>query len=218
MTARLLRMIREVQPAGPYRVAGWSFGGVLAYEIASQLVGQNETVEFVGLIDTAAPAYFRAVDAMPEMADSVDGDGDAELEAYVARLRAEGMLRDHVTVPQFREMREQRRVNVQALREFDPRPLPVAVHLFPARENPLEDLSHLWRDLLPERALQVTFVPGTHSSMMDPPNVAVLGEALSRGLDAAASRRAPGAEPGRHGAPVPGAAGASPIAPEPGAG
>ena len=39
--------------------------------------------------------------------------------------------------------------------------------------------------MLPERSLQVTPVPGTHLSMMVPPNAAVLGEALSRGLERA---------------------------------
>jgi arthrofactin-type cyclic lipopeptide synthetase C len=52
MATRMLRMIREVQPAGPYRLAGWSFGGVLAYEIAVQLEGADEVVEFVGLLDS----------------------------------------------------------------------------------------------------------------------------------------------------------------------
>ncbi len=45
-------MIRAVQPHGPYRVAGWSLGGTLAYEIAVQLIGADEDVEFVGLFDT----------------------------------------------------------------------------------------------------------------------------------------------------------------------
>ena len=51
MAAKLRQVIRAIQPVGPYRVAGWSFGGKLAYEIARQLVGEDETVEFVGLID-----------------------------------------------------------------------------------------------------------------------------------------------------------------------
>ena len=200
MATRLLRMIREVQPAGPYRVAGWSFGGVLAYEVASQLIGQNETVEFVGMLDTYPPAYFRALPPMdaanadeigrgegsPETAGSVDGDGDADMEAYVARMRAEGKLPGHVTVPQFREMRNRGRVNDQAVRGYDPPPLPVVVHHFSAQESPMVDEpSRGWRDLLPEGSLQVTPVPGTHQSMMDPPNAAVLGEALSRGLERA---------------------------------
>ena len=61
MATRLVRMIREVQPSGPYRVAGWSFGGVLAYEVASQLIGQDEIVEFVGMIDSYHPVRAGAV-------------------------------------------------------------------------------------------------------------------------------------------------------------
>jgi len=55
LATRLLGVMRSVQPEGPYRLAGWSFGGLLAYEIAMQLVGQDEEVEFVGLIDTDLP-------------------------------------------------------------------------------------------------------------------------------------------------------------------
>jgi amino acid adenylation domain-containing protein len=192
MAARLVRMIREVQPAGPYRVAGWSFGGVLAYEIAAQLIRQGETVEFVGLIDTFAPAFFRDENALPATGAPADGEDDAALEAYVAQLRAEGRLRDHVTLPQFREMQERRRATVPALHAYDPPPLSVGVHLFPAQENQTEDASVRWRELLPEGALQVTPVPGNHSTMVDPPNTAVLGEALSRGLERA---RAAGTAP-----------------------
>jgi thioesterase domain-containing protein len=56
MAARLVPMIRAVQPRGPYRLAGWSFGGVLAYEIAVQLIGEDQAVEFVGLLDSYFPA------------------------------------------------------------------------------------------------------------------------------------------------------------------
>ncbi len=55
LATRLLQLMRSVQPQGPYRLAGWSFGGLLAYEIAIQLVGLDEEVEFVGLIDTYMP-------------------------------------------------------------------------------------------------------------------------------------------------------------------
>nr|WP_283818442.1 non-ribosomal peptide synthetase [Pseudomonas corrugata] len=55
MASRLVGIIRSVQPEGPYRLAGWSFGGVLAYETAIQLIGLDEKVEFVGLIDSYLP-------------------------------------------------------------------------------------------------------------------------------------------------------------------
>ncbi|MEE4149196.1 syringopeptin non-ribosomal peptide synthetase SypC, partial [Pseudomonas viridiflava] len=55
LATRLLGAMRSVQPHGPYRLAGWSFGGLLAYEIAIQLEGMDEEVEFIGLLDTYMP-------------------------------------------------------------------------------------------------------------------------------------------------------------------
>lgn len=45
-------MIKEVQRHGPYYLAGQSFGGLVAYEIASILTEQREDVAFVAMIDT----------------------------------------------------------------------------------------------------------------------------------------------------------------------
>ncbi|KAB0570175.1 non-ribosomal peptide synthetase [Pseudomonas palleroniana] len=55
LAARLVGLIRGLQPHGPYRIAGWSFGGVLAYEVAMQLLGLDESVAFLGLIDSYVP-------------------------------------------------------------------------------------------------------------------------------------------------------------------
>jgi thioesterase domain-containing protein len=55
MAQRMVGIIRSVQPHGPYRLAGWSFGGVLAHEVAQQLLGLDEPVEFIGMLDSYAP-------------------------------------------------------------------------------------------------------------------------------------------------------------------
>lgn len=52
MAAGMIRTMRNVQPVGPYRIAGWGAGGILAYEIAVQLIGEDQTVQFLALIDT----------------------------------------------------------------------------------------------------------------------------------------------------------------------
>ena len=57
MATRMIRMIRTVQPEGPYRIAGWSWGGILAYEIATQLIGDDALVEFLGNLDGAYFLY-----------------------------------------------------------------------------------------------------------------------------------------------------------------
>ena len=48
--------IRALRPQGPYRIAGYSFGGVLAYEIAKQLENSGAKVETVILYDIGNPA------------------------------------------------------------------------------------------------------------------------------------------------------------------
>jgi acyl transferase domain-containing protein/thioesterase domain-containing protein/acyl carrier protein len=52
MARHYIEQIRERQPHGPYFVAGHSFGGQVAYEIARQLSAQNEPMGLVGLLDT----------------------------------------------------------------------------------------------------------------------------------------------------------------------
>jgi amino acid adenylation domain-containing protein len=47
----LVRLLRQ-QPEGPYRLAGWSSGGLLALEVASRLERMGRTVATVALIDT----------------------------------------------------------------------------------------------------------------------------------------------------------------------
>ncbi len=47
--------MRSVQPTGPFRLGGWSLGGLFALEMASQLLQQGLTVEQLLLLDTAIP-------------------------------------------------------------------------------------------------------------------------------------------------------------------
>jgi thioesterase domain-containing protein len=54
MAAHYLREIRTVQPKGPYYLAGYCFGGNVAFELARQLEAGGEKVAFLGLLDSAA--------------------------------------------------------------------------------------------------------------------------------------------------------------------
>jgi len=60
MAACYLKQIRQVQACGPYKLAGWSLGGMIAYDLAHQLRSDGENVRFVGLIDTGSSRSLRA--------------------------------------------------------------------------------------------------------------------------------------------------------------
>jgi acetoacetyl-CoA synthetase len=51
MAAGYVEVVRALQPEGPYRIAGHSFGGLLAFEIARLLGEQGQEVDWLGLID-----------------------------------------------------------------------------------------------------------------------------------------------------------------------
>jgi len=76
----------------------------------------------------------------------------------------------------------------------------VAVHLFPARESGDPEPSRGWQATIPAAQLRVTPVPGTPLSMMQAPNAATLGAALSRAVGRAGEEAAPRSAAGR--APV----------------
>jgi thioesterase domain-containing protein/acyl carrier protein len=52
LAAHYIQEMRSLQPEGPYYLMGLSFGGVVAYEMAQQLVIQGQQVAFLGLLDT----------------------------------------------------------------------------------------------------------------------------------------------------------------------
>ncbi|MBP0903701.1 amino acid adenylation domain-containing protein [Mariniflexile gromovii] len=52
MAARYIESIMEVHPQGPYAVAGFSFGGVVAFEMARQLKEQGKTVSLIAALDS----------------------------------------------------------------------------------------------------------------------------------------------------------------------
>jgi thioesterase domain-containing protein len=55
MARHYLEALRVVQPEGPYRLGGWSFGSLVAFEMARQLSAQGQRVALLAVIDTPAP-------------------------------------------------------------------------------------------------------------------------------------------------------------------
>ena len=52
LATHYVKLISEEQRHGPYFLGGYSYGGLLAYEMASLLTEHNQRVDFVAMIDT----------------------------------------------------------------------------------------------------------------------------------------------------------------------
>ncbi|HXM22671.1 MAG TPA: amino acid adenylation domain-containing protein [Terriglobales bacterium] len=58
IATELVRCMREVQREGPYYIAGLCVNGVIAYEMARQLVAQGEEIALLVVFDAQNPAYY----------------------------------------------------------------------------------------------------------------------------------------------------------------
>jgi thioesterase domain-containing protein/acyl carrier protein len=56
MAEHYIKEIRSVQPVGPYFLGGFSAGGLVAYEMARQLVESGESVQFLALFESYVEA------------------------------------------------------------------------------------------------------------------------------------------------------------------
>ncbi|KAG5983621.1 NRPS protein [Claviceps digitariae] len=71
-----ISLMRAVQPQGPYHILGWSFGGILAMEMAQRLAHRGEHLGTVALID----AYFDVPGAVKEALGQNGDDEEEEKE------------------------------------------------------------------------------------------------------------------------------------------
>jgi thioesterase domain-containing protein len=91
-----LAKIRAIQPQGPYRLLGWSFGGYVAHEIAVRLQAAGDHVDFLGVLDIYPyVGYDDDVDDVTLFERLVQISGEDienhELAAYIAELDYDGI-------------------------------------------------------------------------------------------------------------------------------
>jgi thioesterase domain-containing protein len=80
--------MKTQQPAGPYRLIGYSYGGVVAYEMARILLARGEDVSSLMLLDSIAPSVMRFSDEITEIVDWFrELTGDVNLAIDLERLR-----------------------------------------------------------------------------------------------------------------------------------
>ncbi|MFG2918788.1 amino acid adenylation domain-containing protein [Kitasatospora sp. NPDC048298] len=181
---RYLRELRSELPDGPYLLAGWSFGGLVAFEMARLLEEQGNPPGFLGIIDAAAPA---------STGGSTDGpDHELDEQDALALLLHDAHARERLPqrarTEQLRRMARVLTTNGAAARRYrSTARLRTPIHLFtstgtdPALAGPAVVPAH-WRERT-HGALTVVEAPGNHHDMLSPPHVVPLADALSAILE-----------------------------------
>ena len=193
--------ILKHQAHGPYHLAGYSYGGVLVYEIAAQLRAAGEPVAFLALFDTENPARpGRAYSLAERLAVFKRAHAHLPPPARLARLLARGWqgIATHVTVRtekfcarlarcsrphSWLRTMHVREAHSQAMDAYRPRALDVPMVLFKTeavndKYNTPEDYG--WTGL--PSSLEIITVPGGHLDMFSSKHVIFLGQELAARL------------------------------------
>lgn len=193
IAAQLVHDIRAIQPHGPYSIAGWSLGGMVAWEIACILAGAGEPMGLLALLETS---YFLAL----------AGGEVTEQELCLYEAMTAERLKENVASwvnqdnGQVRALLRGASLLEALARRFRPKPYPGHAVLFrtetpdAVRTNAAQYLlmsessgeDYGWSNF--SRSLDIRYLPGSHAAFIDAPNALLLARQLSECLDQSQAR------------------------------
>ncbi len=211
LAAFYIKEMRTLQPNGPYFLAGVSFGGEVAFEMAQQLVAQGQKVAFLALLDSIRNSAIKNLptnDRLSAHLSKLLQRGPAYvLEKVNEKIKGpienldlclQGIyckFYQSIGRPLPEELQDftYRQLNTQASIAYIPQVYPGRVTLFKASEQAGTGSvsSYIEPELgwsgLAAGGLEIHDVLGDHLGMLKEPNVRVLSEKLKACLDKALS-------------------------------
>jgi thioesterase domain-containing protein len=187
MAERYLAAIRQVQPEGPYQLAGWSFGGKVALEMAQQVKKGGESVALLAIIDARlySTRFATFWHGFRVFLTSMLPHLGPYLSDYL-RLRSahpeqakpgEESRRPSFKTSEFKRLLKVFQANVRADSRYRPQRYPGQVALFKAATRH-SDSTWGWGDIA-ANGVELHQIPGHHMNVLRPPQVQILAQKLS---------------------------------------
>jgi amino acid adenylation domain-containing protein len=199
MAAHYLPEIRRIQPHGPYRLGGYSLGGMVALEMAQLLIAEGETAVSVVLFDTfcnrdrrvkhnsnsvgcKSNSWSERLSDLWTRAQETVGEEKWGLLARWRTTVKDGIYRrvSHMSLP--RNLKNVRHALETAAETYVPRKFPGHLILFRSKHKPLlqfRDPHAGWAQYATQ-GLEICEVEGNHDSILLEPQVRVVAEKLKR--------------------------------------
>jgi thioesterase domain-containing protein len=210
MASHYINEIRAVQPEGPYYLGGYSFGGLVAFEMAQQLHAQGQKIAVLAIFDTPAPGYHHVYAS--ESNDSKLSQLLGRSFFHVSKLLKLSIKEQldylwgrfwwHLTEGKLnfgykmylryimRSVQDLRHLEIlaanhQARDGYIPQSYPGQLTLFQATERPqgFDNEPGLGWSHWVTGGVEYYEIPGFHLNMMEEPQVRLVAEKLQYGLD-----------------------------------
>ncbi|MFF8910685.1 hybrid non-ribosomal peptide synthetase/type I polyketide synthase [Streptomyces olivaceoviridis] len=199
MAAHYVEAVTKLAPSGPYRLAGWSMGGVIALEMARQLTEAGADVELVTVVDLLEPpgdgsaAPVSDAELLAWLGKDLAGlvgevwqptpdlfrsaDGRAPLEVLHAEAVRRSILPADIDLETLGSIVDRFTRNSRALLAHVPQPYAGEVRFVRAEDGTSVDTAKQWTQLF-EGASALIELPGDHYSVMRPPLLDALAHAF----------------------------------------
>lgn len=210
LAASYIEKVRQFQPCGPYRLCGRSIGGLIAYEMVYQLLGEDEEIGFLGLIDTHCSSG-SPLREITKLSEELDGhkyemavlaniiwrsnrdmssvqvthilDESKGLEVLLADCQNRGLISKQITLEEIRQRTKASKALFGAGLQYVPKPMDNAVHLYLSSELMFQQESLEWSRLI-RNSLVLYRITESQDSPMGGQFVSNLAEFISQGLSA----------------------------------
>jgi len=199
MADHYIQDIQSVQPHGPYSLSGWSMGGIVAFEMAQQLLEKGEEIAFLGLIDSYPSSFFEREIETQDSAELIikllgqdllgqdfelcleqiqELSLDEQLKYVVKTAKQKNLVSKDFEFTQAQHLLKINKFNALALAKYQPQYFPGMVSLFRAADTKIQ-LESSWDKLVQKLELHV--VSGSnHLNIVKVPYVKILAQLFPR--------------------------------------
>ncbi|WP_372752961.1 thioesterase domain-containing protein, partial [Mariniflexile sp.] len=201
-----IEAITKANPKGPYALAGYSFGGIIAYEMAKQMLAQNKKITMLGMLDTYANPIFSYTPSLKRKLVALQHRFKSNIyatkhlfsnsEAFKTRLNAQkqkvsnlilGLKNGKEKHHQLRYHQPYRldKMNRLAISRYKLTPIDMQINLFRVEKQGyyMQDPVLLGWEGFALKGVKVHEIPGDHNYLFSPPNDKISAHILQHVLD-----------------------------------
>jgi thioesterase domain-containing protein len=201
MAADYADQIRQVQPAGPYHLLGWSFGGLVAHALATELHQRGEQTALLAMLDAApmcdiSPEKPPVFDEQDIRVSLLDGDPKSDepvtFAQFVDILRGRGSALASLEEHHLSAITEIMSNNIRLALDFTPDHFPGDLLLFTSALDQDHNVSppDAWRRYI-GGAIESHDITSKHYLMTQPESLAQIGPILAAKLHDITSNTSP---------------------------